>query len=72
MEKSNLFFGTERVSRLLLYLAPPVMLAQLIQALYNIIDSYFIGRYSQAGLAALSVIFPIQLLVSALAIGTGV
>lgn len=48
------------------------MLAQLIQALYNIVDSYFIGKYSKDGLAALSVIFPIQLLISALAIGTGV
>ncbi len=48
------------------------MLAQLIQALYNIVDSYFIGQYSKDGLAALSVIFPIQLLISALAIGTGV
>ncbi len=72
MEQSNLLFGTEKVSRLLLRLAPPVMLAQLIQALYNIVDSYFIGQYSKDGLAALSVIFPIQLLISAFAIGTGV
>lgn len=72
MEQSNSFFGTERVSKLLLRLAPPVMLAQLIQALYNIVDSYFIAQYSKDGLAALSVIFPIQLLISALAIGTGV
>lgn len=71
-EKDNTFFGTEKVSKLLFKLAPPVMLAQLIQALYNIVDSYFIGRYSKDGLAALSVIFPIQLLISALAIGTGV
>lgn len=72
MEQSNSFFRTQKVSRLLLRLAPPVMLAQLIQALYNIVDSYFIGQYSKDGLAALSVIFPIQLLISALAIGTGV
>ena len=72
MQQSNSFFGTEKVLKLLLRLAPPVMLAQLIQALYNIVDSYFIGQYSKDGLAALSVIFPIQLLISALAIGTGV
>lgn len=72
MEQSNSFFGTQKVSRLLFRLAPPVMLAQLIQALYNIVDSYFIGQYSKDGLAALSVIYPIQLLISALAIGTGV
>ena len=72
MQQSNSFFGTERIFKLLMRLAPPVMLAQLIQALYNIVDSYFIGQYSKDGLAALSVIFPIQLLISALAIGTGV
>ena len=40
------FFGTEKVSRILLKIAPPVMLAQLIQALYNIVDSLFVGKYS--------------------------
>ena len=43
VKDSNSFFGTERVFKLLMRLAPPVMLAQLIQALYNIVDSYFIG-----------------------------
>ena len=57
---------------ILLRLAPPVMAAQLIQALYNIIDSFFIGRYSEAGLTALSIIYPLQLLMLALAVGTGV
>lgn len=66
------FFGTEKISRILFKLAPPVMLAQLIQALYNIIDSLFVGRYSNASLTALSIIYPIQLLMIALAVGTGV
>ena len=66
------FFGTERISRILFKLAPPVMLAQLIQALYNIVDSLFIGRYSDSGLTALSIIYPLQLLMIALAVGTGV
>lgn len=72
MVTDNTFFGTEPIGRILLRLAPPIMLAQLIQALYNIVDSYFIGQYSVDGLAALSIIFPVQLLMSALAIGTGV
>ena len=53
-------------------MAPPVMLAQLIQALYNIVDSLFVGRYGESGLTALSIIYPIQLLMVALAVGTGV
>lgn len=66
------FFGTEKISKILLKLAPPVMLSQLIQALYNIVDSLFVGRYSDTGLTALSIIYPIQLLMIALAVGTGV
>lgn len=65
-------FATERVSRILLRTAPPVMLAQLIQSLYNIVDSYFVGQYSADGLTALSVIFPVQLIIDALAVGLGV
>lgn len=66
------FFGTEKISRILLKIAPPVMLAQLIQALYNIVDSLFVGKYSESGLTALSIIYPLQLLMIAIAVGTGV
>lgn len=66
------FFGTEKISKILWKLAPPVMLAQLIQALYNIVDSLFVGRYSDSGLTALSIIYPLQLLMIAFAVGTGV
>lgn len=71
METTQLF-GTEKISRVLYKMAPPVMLAQLIQALYNIVDSLFVGRYSETGLTALSIIYPVQLLMIALAVGTGV
>lgn len=66
------FFGQEKISKILLKIAPPVMLAQLIQALYNIVDSLFVGQYSESGLTSLSIIYPIQLLMIALAVGTGV
>lgn len=66
------FFGTEKISKIIIRLAPPVMLAQLIQALYNIVDSYYIGLFSGEGLAALSAIYPIQFASIALAVGTGV
>lgn len=72
MKSDNNLFGTEPVLKILFRLAPPVMLAQLIQALYNIVDSYFVGKYSPDGLTALSVIFPVQLIITALAVGTGV
>ena len=71
METTELF-RSEKISRVLLKLAPPIMLAQLIQALYNIVDSLFVGRYAETGLTALSIIYPVQLLMIAFAVGTGV
>lgn len=71
-QKREIDFGNDKIMSILLKLAPPVMLAQLIQAFYNIIDSYFIGKYSETGLTALSIIYPIQLLMIALAVGSGV
>jgi len=71
METTQMF-GTEKISKILIKIAPPVMLAQLIQALYNIIDSLFVGRYAETGLTALSIIYPVQLLMIAFAVGTGV
>lgn len=65
-------FGKEKIGHLLLRLAPPIMLAQLIQALYNIVDSYFVGLYSTSGLTALSVVYPIQWMVQAIGLGIGV
>ena len=65
-------FGTEKIGKILLRLAPPVMLAQLIQALYNLVDSLFVGKYADSGLTALSIVYPLQLLMIALAVGTGV
>ena len=72
MGDTGTLFESEKVWKLLLRITPPVMLAQLIQALYNIVDSCFVGRYSGNGLTALSVIFPLQLIITALAVGTGV
>ena len=68
----NDWYGREKISKILLKVAPPVMLAQLIQALYNIVDSFFVGMYSNDALTALSVIYPMQLVIIALAVGTGV
>ena len=65
-------FDAESIWSILLRIAPPVMLAQLIQAMYNIVDSYFVGQFSGDGLTALSIVYPVQLIVTAIAVGTGV
>ena len=65
-------FDAESIWSILMRIAPPVMLAQLIQAMYNIVDSYFVGQFSNDGLTALSIVYPVQLIVTAIAVGTGV
>ncbi len=47
------------------------MLAMLIASIYNIVDSYFVSSYSQDGLTALSIIYPVQLLMTAVSTGVG-
>lgn len=58
--------------RLLLTVSAPLMLSMLIQALYNIVDSIFVAYYSQNALTAVSLVYPIQVLMIALGVGTGV
>lgn len=57
---------------LLLSMAFPPMLSMLIQSLYNIIDSMFVARISQDALTAVSLAFPVQNLILAFALGTGI
>ncbi|MDO5141408.1 MAG: MATE family efflux transporter [Eubacteriales bacterium] len=64
--------GTARMGPLILSMALPAMLSMLINALYNIVDSIFVAQYSQSALAAVSLVFPLQTLVIAIGVGTGV
>jgi putative MATE family efflux protein len=64
--------GEDSISSLLLRFSLPATLAMLVNASYNIIDTIFVGRLGSDAIAALSVSFPIQMLLGAVAIGTGV
>ena len=48
------------MKRLLVSMSLPIMLSMLIQACYNIVDSMFVARYSEAALAAVSLSFPVR------------
>lgn len=64
--------GTLPINRLLLGMSLPMMASMLVQALYNIVDSIFVARVSEDALTAVSMAFPLQTLMIALAGGTGV
>lgn len=60
------------IPKLLVSMSLPIMLSMLVQALYNIVDSMFVARLSEDALTAVSLVFPIQNLMIAVAAGTGV
>lgn len=64
--------GTMPVNQLLLSMAVPIMISMLVQALYNIVDSYFVSKVSENALNAVSLAFPVQNLMIAVGTGTGV
>ena len=64
--------GVMPMGRLILSMSVPMILSMLVQALYNVVDSVFVARYSQDALAALSYSFPAQNLMIGTATGTGV
>lgn len=58
--------------KLLITMSLPMMASMLVQALYNIVDSIFVSRISENALTAVSLAFPIQSLIIAVGVGTGV
>lgn len=64
--------GTMPVPKLLVTMSLPMMLSMLVQALYNIVDSMFVAKLNEDALTAVSLAFPIQTLMIAVASGTGV
>ena len=72
MEKNKM--ATMPISKLLLNMGLPMMLSMLGQALYNVVDTFFVSRIHGGEMAinALTLAFPIQMLIIALGVGTGV
>ena len=64
--------GVLPVGKLLFSMAVPMMISMLFQALYNVVDSVFVAMLSQDAMNAVSLAFPLQMLMIALGGGTGV
>ena len=63
------------VNKLMVQMGIPMILSMALQAVYNIVDSAFVGNMrsgSEAALNALTLVFPVQMLMVAVGIGTGV
>lgn len=64
--------GTEAVPSLLLKMSLPIIISFLVQSVYNLVDSIFVARLSEKALTAVSLCFPVQNIMIAFAVGTGI
>lgn len=69
---NDTFMKTRPVFPLLLSMALPNVISMLVNSLYNIVDSLFVAQISEQAMTALSLVFPIQNFVNAVAIGFGI
>ncbi len=64
--------GQMPVGRLIVSMSWPAILSMFIQAFYNVVDSFFVSLLSEQALAAVTYIFPVQMLLISVSVGTGV
>lgn len=64
--------GVMPVGKLIINMSWPAVVSMLIQAMYNIVDSFFVSRISETALAAITYIFPVQMVLISCAVGTGI
>lgn len=70
-ERSKML-GTMPMNKLVPKVAVPIMISMLVQALYNVVDGIFVARYSADAFTAVSLAFPVQMLMIAVSTGLGV
>ena len=68
MEEKSEFLGTEKIRKLLFKLSTPVIIGLLVQALYNVVDTFFVGlaygEDSVQAIGGLSIAFPVQMIIT--------
>jgi len=71
-EKKENKMGVMPIGKLLLNMALPIVIAMLVQAFYNVVDSIYVSQISESAVTALSLAFPVQNLQIGFAVGIGV
>ena len=66
------FMKEKPVFSLILSMGFPMMISMLVNSLYNIVDSFFVAKISEDAMTALSLVYPVQNFINAIAIGFGV
>ena len=66
------FMKEKRILPLVLSMSLPMVISMAVNSLYNIIDSYFVAKVSEDAMTALALVYPVQNLINAIAIGFGI
>ena len=66
------FMKEKKILPLVISMSLPMVISMAVNALYNIVDSFFVARISENAMTALSLVFPVQNLVASIAVGFGV
>ena len=69
---NSTFMKEKPVGPLLASMALPMVFSMLVNSLYNIVDSFFVAQISEQAMTALSLVYPIQNMINAVAIGFGI
>ena len=72
MENNENKLGTMSIPKLLFQVSFPIVVSMFIQSMYNLVDSYYIGKINEEAFTAISIAFPIQNIMIGIAVGTGV
>ncbi|MDU7151850.1 MAG: MATE family efflux transporter [Peptoniphilus grossensis] len=72
MESNENKLGTMSIPKLLFQVSFPIVVSMFIQSMYNLVDSYYIGKINEDAFTAISIAFPIQNIMIGIAVGTGV
>lgn len=66
------FMKEKKILPLVISMALPMVISMAVNSLYNIVDSYFVAKISEDAMTALSLVYPVQNLMTAIAVGFGV
>ncbi|MDD2656423.1 MAG: MATE family efflux transporter [Patescibacteria group bacterium] len=73
MEKQKKLLGEEKISKLLWKLSAPAMVGMLVSALYNLVDTIFVGHgVGVVGIAGIAIVFPISMIIMSLSMMFGI
>lgn len=72
MQNNENKLGTMSIPKLLFQVSFPIVISMFIQSMYNLVDSYYIGKINEEAFTAISIAFPIQNIMIGIGVGTGV